>query len=192
MEAAMPHDNSLPLFVLLSVLGCALTAAIWHDIRTYRVPNAIVVGGTLAAFALHSLQDGAVAAFGVGIAGAAMGFATGFFLFLPFYLIRAAGAGDVKLMAMVGAFLGPLDMIATYVWTCAAGACFAVIFAMKRRVLGKMARNILSIARSALPRARGATGAAHFDPYHSSAAKLPYSVAIAAGTAVWMSIRLMH
>ncbi len=43
----------------------------------------------------------------LGLWKALAGLGLGLLIMLPLYMLRALGAGDVKLMAMVGAFLGP-------------------------------------------------------------------------------------
>lgn len=189
--------KEIPLSLCLNfgVLGFVLTAAIWHDVRTLRVPNYIVVLGTLAALLLHGGLAGMAgtdaASPQLGLAGSITGFLVGFFAFLPFYLVRAAGAGDVKLMAMVGAFVGPLDMIVTYVWTCAAGALFSLLLVWRRGLLRRMLANTVDLLRHAFAAhlAAGSLEAGRrMQP--ATVARLPYSLAIAAGTAMWMTMRL--
>jgi len=80
------------------ILLLLLALATWVDLRTNRVPNAIVLAGILLAFVLAGAAAGprglAAAMAGMFVAGGCL---------LPFYLGRGMGAGDVKLMAMVGA-----------------------------------------------------------------------------------------
>ena len=82
--------------------GLLLIAAV-SDYRTRRIPNELVLAGAAAGLLGNTLfstlpLDGFVTAL--------QGLATGLAAFLPLYLLRLMGAGDVKLMAMVGAFLG--------------------------------------------------------------------------------------
>ena len=76
--------------------------------RSYRIPNWLTASGT--AFALVY----SIAAPGSGHTGflwAIEGMLLGFLVLLPFYLLKIMGAGDVKLMAMTGAFLGVPDTL---------------------------------------------------------------------------------
>lgn len=99
---------SVALFFTL-LLGIALT-----DARRYIIPDEFSLGG-LAAGLLLSLAPG-----GITFTQSALGALVGFgFLFLTGWLGEwwlekpAMGGGDVKMMAMIGAFLGPLGAVLT-------------------------------------------------------------------------------
>lgn len=92
-------------FTLL--LGIALT-----DARTYIIPDEFTIGGTVAGVALAAAPGGV--SLGQSLLGAAVGFGL---LYLAgvmgeWWLRKPAmGGGDIKMMAMVGAFLGPIGAI---------------------------------------------------------------------------------
>ena len=89
-----------PLSVALLLL---LTAAVAIDIRRHRIPNTLSFGGVALGLGLQGWVAGAN-----GLLAGASGLGVGLVIFLPFYLARGMGAGDVKFMAAVGAWLGPL------------------------------------------------------------------------------------
>ncbi len=91
--------NALEILLLCLLLQAAITDLAWR-----RIPNLLVLGGLLLAFALRWQL-------GLSLLQALAGMAAGGLLFLPLYLRRAMAAGDVKLMAMVGAFTGPLGAV---------------------------------------------------------------------------------
>src|SRR5476651_2638973 len=86
------------------VLVCLVAQAGVTDLAVRKIPNVLVLTGFVLALILQLLQGAHWTPVLTWMAGA---FA-GFFLFLPLYLVRGMAAGDVKLMAMVGAFVGPL------------------------------------------------------------------------------------
>jgi prepilin signal peptidase PulO-like enzyme (type II secretory pathway) len=99
---------SMALFLTI-LLGIALT-----DARTYIIPDEFSLGGLLLGLLL-ALAPGTLS-FWQALAGAALGFGI---LFLAGALGEwwmkkpAMGGGDIKMMAMVGAFLGPLGAVLT-------------------------------------------------------------------------------
>ncbi|HKQ28099.1 MAG TPA: prepilin peptidase [Burkholderiales bacterium] len=123
-----------------------LSLACWHDARTYRIPNWLIGVGVAVAAVAHS--PGFVAA----------GLCVGLLALLPLYAAGAAGAGDAKLLAVVGAFAGPVDAVGIATFTFVAGALIAL-------------------------RAMFADGPA------AARTRLPYSFAIAAGSATWFGLK---
>ena len=108
------------------VLSIGLATAVVTDVRTRRIPNWLT--GALAA-------GGFGMAFGGGEVTpvqAALGLLTGLLLMMPGHLIGATGAGDVKLMAAVGAVVGPGAALRAFVLTAVVGGVFAVAVAMRR------------------------------------------------------------
>src|SRR4051812_31541587 len=88
-----------------SLIVLLMTAAIC-DMRTHRIPNRLVLCGGLWGLVCTTLWP---PVYHGTILYPLAGLAVGLLLFFPLYLMRAMGAGDVKLLAMVGTFLGPLD-----------------------------------------------------------------------------------
>jgi leader peptidase (prepilin peptidase)/N-methyltransferase len=99
---------STALFFTL-LLGIALT-----DARAYTIPDEFSIGGLLAGILL-SLAPG-----GISPLQSALGAALGFGLLYAVAVLGewafkkpAMGGGDIKMMAMVGAFLGPVGVLLT-------------------------------------------------------------------------------
>jgi prepilin peptidase CpaA len=178
----------------LGPLAGLLALAVWRDLASYRIPNAVVFGGMATALALHALLPQGYG-FLASIPGAAgmqfslSGLAVGLAALLPLYLMRAAGAGDAKLMAMAGAFLGPTDAFGAVVATYLAGMALALLAMTRAAVLAAAIRNMRLIAYGAFARLAGVDGP-RFDSRTHTAAKLPYSLAIAAGTLAWTGWRI--
>ena len=66
---------------------------------------------------------------------AAFGFVLGLALMLPGHMLGATGAGDVKLMAAIGAIVGPGLVINAFLFTAVAGGILAIVVALRRRRL---------------------------------------------------------
>ena len=112
-----PLSNQLLIAILLALLAVALLS----DIRERRIPNRLVVTGLLLGLAGHVWFAGSG-----GLTIAASGALVGLLCLLPFYILGGLGAGDVKLMAMCGAFLGPLQVVAASVASLIVGGVIGV------------------------------------------------------------------
>jgi prepilin peptidase CpaA len=161
------------------VLMALLLIAAISDIRTGRIPNWLVFGGALYALVYNAFyppypRD-------IGILFALGGLAVGLAALLPAYFLRVMGAGDVKLMAMVGAFLGTWATVAAVLATLIAGGVLAVALAHRSSHLIRMLHNVAMMFRGTmLTFATGVSGLTIQGG--SSAGRMPYGVAIALGT----------
>jgi prepilin peptidase CpaA len=143
-------------FAPVSLFAFVAIAAIL-DLRTKRIPNWLNAAAVLLAVLISVVDSGAH-----GLAASGAGLLTGGLLFLPFYVAGGFGAGDVKAMGAVGAFLGPRGALITAAWILVAGGLCAVVVLAARRW-----------RRSSRDEGRPAT--AGTEPF-------PYGVAIALGT----------
>lgn len=92
-------------------LGIAIgLLAGWIDFRTRKVPNWLTVSSALLGLLLNTILGGPH-----GLYYALQGFFLALFCLLPMVLLRAMGAGDWKLMAALGAILGPRMMLVVLV-----------------------------------------------------------------------------
>ena len=173
-----------------ALLCLLLALAVWHDVRSRRIPNRLVLAGLgVAAVLQAALPAGAglfVQPFGaIGLLWALAGAALGLALLLPMYALRALGAGDVKLLAMVGAFVGPGAVFGIALCTLLAGGVLAVAVALQRRSLKRMLGNTGHMLMHSAFGALGGESAALGAPATPSG-RLPYAVAIAAGSAPYL------
>ncbi len=92
-------------------------AGFYADIRTHKLPNTLTLSGVALGlangFLTPALQSGNAASGGrffaegwQGLLASAQGMAVGFAIMFVLYLFGALGAGDVKLFAAIGAFMG--------------------------------------------------------------------------------------
>jgi len=163
MLSFQTYDGSTLLLLLILALA-ALT-----DWRRHRIPNwltygALVVGLLLQYLFLHG--DGVL----TGLKGAGVGLA----VLLPFYLTGGMGAGDVKLMAAVGSFIGPMAALTSACFALVAGGCVALYMILRSGELTSLYRRYLVMitARTLVPAEPGSVARRRF----------PFSSAIAVGT----------
>jgi prepilin peptidase CpaA len=112
------------------VLAAGLAAATAIDLKSRRIPNELT-----AAMAVSGLALAATGVSGMTTAASLAGLVLGLLLMLPGYGLGATGAGDVKLMAAVGAIVGPPLVLMAFLCTCLAGGVLAVIVAVRRKRL---------------------------------------------------------
>ena len=121
-----------------------------------------------------------------GLALSAAGWAIGIALFLPMFLLRGMGGGDVKLLGAVGAWLGPLGALYAGLYSVLAGGVLALIVGIVRGYLGKAFKNLWGLV--AFWRTAGIQPLPGLTIEDAAGPRLAYGVAIAAGTlaVVWL------
>ena len=122
--------------VALTVVSISLFACV-TDVRSRRIPNVLTFGAALAALLYQSTVGGSA-----GVQSALFGWFVGTALFLPFFLLGGMGAGDVKLLAALGAWLGPSEVVYVGLYTSIAGGAIALMVALTRGYLKTAARNV--------------------------------------------------
>jgi prepilin peptidase CpaA len=183
----MTISPSIPTAAALA-LAVLLLAAVVMDLRSRRIPNRLVLAG----LALAGVADAAALLTGAPpLAGPAWwaplaGMLVGGAAPLPLYLLRACGAGDVKLMAMVGAFLGAPTVLRAVLFTLIAGGVLSLVFMLARGVAAQVWTNVRFLLTDWLLRLRSGGQGIAVAPLATTAARLPYGVAISAGTLIAM------
>lgn len=159
--------------ILMALLGVAAG----FDIKSRRIPNWLVLTGLVTSLCIQLLfSSGSFSAWCLGLLA-------GFGLFLPLYLVRAMGAGDVKLMAMVGGFLGPAGAVGVVLTTLVAGGVLAIGVALWSGALRHTVANVRLLVTQAIFKTLHG-GSMQIDAPPISAGNLPYAVAIAAGACI--------
>jgi prepilin peptidase CpaA len=175
------------VFPYALVFGMSLFLALsaWFDHRARRIPNSLVVAGVVCALLLNSnvLFDE-----GRGFGASVLGMLIGFAIFLPLYVFRIMGAGDVKLVAMVGAFVGQQEIVGTVLAVLVAGGGLAIVRMVGLRSRRRVLANIKLIVQHWLP-LRQASLAPKFLASRDSADRMPYAYAVTIGALGYQWLR---
>jgi prepilin peptidase CpaA len=118
------------------VIVIALVACV-TDLRAKRIPNVLTFGGALAGIAFHAVTGGFT-----GVGHSAGGWVVGVLAYILPFVLGGLGAGDVKLIAALGAWLGPVDTLWLALYTGIAGGISAVIVAVAHGYLRSAVTNI--------------------------------------------------
>jgi prepilin peptidase CpaA len=172
------RDNSPLLLPLLLSLWMA-----WGDIRTQRIPNYLTLGTAVAGL---GFQLGLYGWGGLwsGFLGLALGFSL---LFIP-YLLKGMGAGDVKALAALGAWLGPLNTFYLFIYMGICGGLLVILVLCWRGVLWSQMkqgwRSLQNLWR------RCTIGTAKVEAPNPGQ-RIPYGAALALGMAIlyWHGFR---
>lgn len=163
--------------ILMTVAFVALlTLASWFDLRERRIPNALTVGGVVVALCLRlawgwgSVLQGAEGA-GFAVLVALAPFTMGFL-----------GGGDVKLLGVVGAFVGVDRLFGALLLVALVGGVLAVLESVRRQAFLRAIANIRGFAMQWVLFGRAGVTPTLASP---EAMTVPYGVAIAVGSLVW-------
>ncbi len=118
----MNHAQVVPFIVVLIASMITTVTDVWK----FKIYNAHTIPFLLSGLAYHSAVGGIV-----GFRGSLLGALFGFSVLFVFYVMGGMGAGDVKLMAAVGAWLGlPLTFYLFIASSLAAGAYSIVLLVL--------------------------------------------------------------
>jgi prepilin peptidase CpaA len=142
---------------MLALLFLLLFWALTFDILFRRIPNGVILIGVGCGLAGSFYSLG-----GLDITHALLGMLVGFGLFVLPYSKSLLGAGDVKLLAMVGIYLGPRLTMMAALYTLLAGGLVAIFYAFYKGVMKHSLNNIVELK--------------------AGVSQIPYSIAISLGT----------
>lgn len=155
--------GGLPSTLAVVTLAVA-TIAVATDLRHRRIPNRLTFPAMGGGLLVHALGDGLP-----GLTWSAAGLALGAALFAIPVAMGGMGAGDLKLLAALGALGGPEFVFWCAIYASIVGGVMAVAtLLIKRQLVPVVGGAALAIAHQQLPRA-------------TSNLRLPYAVPIALG-----------
>jgi len=155
--------------MLILSLSAFLGGAVIYDLISRRIPNLYLAMGLILALILNGLTSG-----WLGLMSLGGGFFVGLAMLLPFYVMGGMAAGDVKLMAVVGGFVGLSDVLLAGAYSLIAGGFLGVLYLICKGHFGRLLMRCWAMAtlHSYIP-AEDGDAARH---------RFPYAIAIATGT----------
>ena len=182
---------SLPPLAIRILLVLLVLAAAFFDIRERRIPNWLTLAGVLVAIALNAFHYTGFRLDTEGLWYSLKGLGLAFAVYFVLYLLRGMGAGDVKLMAAVGAAVGPFNWLGILFLTAVIGGVAALVLAGSK---GRLHRTFVNIWLMLLSLRHGRA------PYRDNPAldvgsemafRLPHGVVIAGGTLAFLAAALI-
>ena len=160
------------------VIGAVVIAAAIADLRSRQIPNWLTLPAMAAGLAVNGL-------WGLGFLPALWGMLVALGLFALFFAVGFMGAGDGKLMGAVGAFVGWPAITTVIVLVALAGGAAALFVAWRKGALAAALGSTLALVWDML-RLRWRAVRRRSDVREPGRLRLPYGVAIALGTLVFL------
>ena len=175
---------TLPPQKVEMVLLAMLLAAAVFDVLYRRIPNWLTVSGVVLGLAMNTLIGSPEA----GLVFSLLGLATAFGVYVVLYALRAMGAGDVKLMAAIGALVGWERWFGIFFVTALIGGAMALILVLARGRLKKTWFNV-SFILSEMKSGRAAYLAnEELDVKNKKALGLPHGAVIAVSVVFYLAL----
>ncbi len=175
-------------------LAVLLALACFTDWRFRRIPNFVSVGALVGGLLWHGLAPAGSGLFdpymagSLGLRDASIGAVLILVLLIPAYALGLVGAGDVKLAAAVGAWVGAVAVPGLLLMIAASGGVLAVVWAIKSGDLIAMLWRSLSLAHRLVRRVIGlpvmheaSRDGSHLEGPIDLRQRLPFALAIAGG-----------
>ena len=164
----------------MAVLLVGLVACV-TDLKSRRIPNVLTFGASGAALVFWTWSAGA-AGLGLSVAGWAVGCA----LFVPWFMLGGMGAGDVKLLAALGAWVGPRDALWFALCAGLAGGVFAVAVSLVTGYFRESVGNLWGLLM--FWRVAGVQPLPELTLASARGPRLPYAIPITVGavTVLWL------
>jgi len=164
-----------PEFVYPAAASVCAAIGSFTDVRSRRVPNWLTGPAFVTGLALHLALGGWRGMLVAAAAGLICGV-----IFLVFFLAGGMGAGDVKLITAIGCLVGMSSIVSVLALTAIAGGVMAVALAVSR---GQLKKTLLNVgALTAHHTTRGLEPHPELNVLNQNTLRLPYALAIAAGT----------
>lgn len=170
--AGLPPWSAAALFVIL-------IAAAVLDLKSGKIPNWLTYPAILIGLGLHALMGGIGPEPGrMGLVESLAGLAVGFIPLALFWLAGGIGGGDAKLMAAIGAWVGPSLTISSLFYGAIVAAIMAIVVMIRKKLVVRTLRRVWhTLGLLMAPKMHPA------NPTTADSPKIPFAVALCLGTA---------
>ena len=176
MNLTLPPPGVEVLLIAL-VLGAAV-----YDVRYRRIPNWLTVTGAVLGVILNWFLDPGLFKWSLAGLGVAFG------VYAALYALHAMGAGDVKLMAAVGAVVGLQDWFGIFIITAIIGGIMSLILIAARGRVRKTLFNVGFILTEMKSGRSAYLANEELDVRSKKALGLPHGAVIAVGTIFFLAV----
>lgn len=158
---------------IYTILGITLLISLITDIRKRKILNIVTLPAILIGFFYHTYALG-----WEGFLYSGKGFLVGgAFLLVPFFL-GGMGAGDVKLMAAIGALTGTMFTFYSFIYIALIGGVISIFLIMKNKGIWNSIKSFIFT----MVFLRSSLGSIILNENKQSSISFPYGVAIVLGT----------
>lgn len=155
------------------ILVVLVLLAVAYDLKERRIPNWLIITGIGMTLLCHlAMADYA------GCLASLKGFIVGVLLLIIPFFMGGMGAGDVKLLGLIGALKGSTFVFNCFIWMALIGGVIAVILLIKRR---RFSGFLLRLGRGLLLSRAGAVKLSDSLSKEELSIYYPYGVAIGLG-----------
>ncbi|MBS4196147.1 A24 family peptidase [Lederbergia citri] len=149
-----------------------LTISIITDLRSRKILNIVTLPAILVALIYHTFTSGFQ-----GLSFSGLGFLVGLGLLLIPFLMGGVGAGDVKLLAAIGAWKGTMFVLYTGLFAGVIGGLISIFILLKNKKLGFTLKSMLFSVLFL----KGTKGSLQFTS-DTKSVSIPYAIPIAIGS----------
>lgn len=167
--------------ILQTVLAVIVVIGGISDFRWRRIPNWLALTGAVLGIGLNTFLYETS-----GLWMSLKGLGLAFLIYFPLYLLRAMGAGDVKLMGAAGAIIGPANWFGLFVITAILGGAVAFIAVLWKGRLRQTFHNIWLILVQLIYRQAPYKASPELDVGNERAFRLPHATVITFGTMIYL------
>jgi prepilin peptidase CpaA len=178
----MPVNQFTDIYMIL-FLTIVLFTAVLTDVRSQKIPNWLIFPAAFCVLAYHCATAG-ISGFIFSLGGMAAGTAL---LILP-YLHGGMGAGDAKLLGVVGGVLGAKGVFYTFLLSAIIGGLYAVFLTLiyRKQFRGFYKNQVTTLVNFFLMRKYTPEPASK----NETRPKLCYGLAVALGTSIYLILTM--